>query len=254
VAPLQSVVFRRDTAAMLAVAGLIADTARTTARLNGVAVLSAAPGQLETFPVAIEGGKVAVYREMPPRPGVSGLEIPDPTRWRTIRARFGYIPAGTLATVDSAHPALSDLAFLSPDAPRYTDFAGMVNAMLPVPDIPSRTRVGIYWETYGIAPETKVDVEIIVRFIDQPGRIRRIATALGLVAARMSSLTIRYNKALEANAIRIPDTHVPAVGQSTVLDTRQLTPGNYVLTINVRTPAGVTASTSKSFEIHPPRR
>jgi hypothetical protein len=254
VAPLQSVVFRRDTAAMLVVAGLVADTVRPTARLDGVAVLSAAPGQLETFPVVIQGGRVAVYREMPPRAGVSGLEIPDPDRARTIRARFGYMPAGTLATVDSAHPALSDLAFLSPDSSHYTDFAGMVNAMLPVPDLPSRTRVGIYWETYGIAADTKVDIELTVRFVDDPGRIRRIATALGLLRSRVSTLTFRYNKALETNAIRIPNTRVPALGQSTVLDTRQLTPGNYVLTVIVRTPAGVTASTSKAFEIHPPRR
>jgi hypothetical protein len=254
VAPVQAVVFRRDTAAMLAVAGLIADTVRPVNRLSGVAVLSASPGQLETYPIAIEGGRVAVYREMPPRAGVSGLEIPDPARARTIRARFGYLPAGTLATVDSAHPALSDLAFLAPDSPQYTDFAGVVNAMMPVPDLPSRSRVGIYWETYGIAPDTKVDVAVTVRFVDHPGRIRRIATALGLLKSRVSSLTIRFNKALETNAIRIPNTRVPALGQSTVLDTRQLTPGNYVLTVDVRTPAGVTASTSKAFEIHPPRR
>ena len=97
-----------------------------------------------------------------------------------------------------------------------------------------RGKVGIYWETYGLARSDSAQPVSLTLTRVQVGTLRRIGESIGL-ASKSSPLTIRWNQVSRGDEI---------AARSVVLDLSLIPRGKYLLRID----AGA-ASSSKVVEI-----
>ena len=102
-----------------------------------------------------------------------------------------------------------------------------------------RGKVGIYWETYGVARTDSAQPVSLTLTRVQMGTLRRIGQSIGL-ASRASPLTIRWNQMISAESI---------TARSVVLDLSLIPKGRYLPKIESGPKTQIAASSSRLIEI-----
>lgn len=254
----QLAVFRRvdKVRVAAAVSAKIRDTARAmqAERRPDTLSLLASPEPDVVWPIArvIDGTaqKLVVDGEMPSRPVLLGLELHGGDRPRTVvRSRRGLVPPPTLNNLPADSIALSDPVLFEMGAtsalPSTVD--AMLPRMLPETTLP-RQRVGVFWETYGVAAGDSAEFSIAIRPTSEAGFLRQAAAALRLMAPPPVGVTIGWREPSRRDASVSIGTHA-IYGRSVAIDLAPLKRGDYALEITARVLRGATARTTRAIQI-----
>jgi hypothetical protein len=240
----QTALFRRQAGALVAVAthlspsnlGLVeGDTVE--ARL----LLARAPDSMQVIGGKAIAGRTAVLQAVVrSQPYVLGIEaFAAPTRQRPSspagRTRFAVDPPPPLSAMRPGEIALSTPAFVAPPQPGEnpaTDARVALLRMLPNTTFNRGGRIGVYWESYGIA--TGDTVRMSVRVIG--GR---------------DTITIGWAEPSQERAVSTIAGPVPVQSRNVTVDLSTLSPGDYVVEV-VATRRNVTARNSRPLAIAGP--
>jgi hypothetical protein len=167
--------------------------------------------------------------------GWASLELLAREDRRAGRLRIGLVPH-----TDSGRVALSDLLLYAPsDAPVY-DLAAARHTALGNRTVPFSRALGVFWETYGLAPQGEsAQFELTVEQIEI-GWLQRAAERL-----RFSDPT---------TATRVQWREVPRgtnglVGRGVRIDLSRLRAGKYRLELKVKTDDGASATAMREIEV-----
>jgi hypothetical protein len=167
--------------------------------------------------------------------GWASLELLAREDRRAGRMRIGLVPHA-----DSGRVGLSDLLLYRPsDAPVY-ELATARDSALGSPTVPYSRSLGVFWETYGLAPQGEnATFELTVEQIEV-GWLQRAAERL-----RFSDPT---------TATRVQWREVPRrtnglVGRGVSIDLGRLRSGKYRMALRVTTDDGATATASREIEL-----
>jgi hypothetical protein len=121
--------------------------------------------------------------------------------------------------------------------------------MLGTTRLRDMSRVGIYWETYGIAANDSVDVSVRIDRLGQPGIFRRLGTALHVADRVDGSATVRWKEPQSVIATTTIPGPVPIQGRNVTIDLSRLVADRYSVTVMISRANGQTATASREFEI-----
>ena len=165
--------------------------------------------------------------------GIVSLELLSEADRRAARLRAGVVrPASGLD--------LSDLLLYAPDtAPAYA-LAGVQDSALASSIVHGSRGVGVYWETYGLKPESEP-----VRYtltVEQVGVswLRRAAEALRF-ADPSSSLRIQWTE--------VPERRGDIAGRGVRVDLSRLRTGRYRVELSAATDGGGSATAHREVEV-----
>lgn len=227
----QVAVFRRGDSARVVVAyDVNSRRDLDSMRMAGALVLASG----ERSPVYISsdtaGRKGVLSAIVESRPLIMSLEVVD------TAARKGAAWKRSLLSIEPILPgtvALSDPLLFEPADAEVGDLESAMKTAFGSTSV-KRAKIGIYWETYGLARSDSARPVSLTLTRVQVGTLRRIGESIGL-ASKSSPLTIRWNQVSR-------DSEIAA--RSVVLDLALIPRGKYLLRID----AG-TASSSRIIEI-----
>jgi hypothetical protein len=176
------------------------------------------------------GRKGALTATVEPRPQIMSLEVIDTATRKAAAWKRSVL---TIKPLKPHALALSDPLLFSPSDAEVADLEAAMNAALGSNTV-KRGKVGIYWETYGLAKSDSAQPVSLTLTRVQVGTLRRLGESIGL-ASKSSPLTIRWNQVSIGSEI---------AARSVVLDLSLIPRGKYLLRIG----AG-TASSSRIVEI-----
>jgi hypothetical protein len=252
----QMVIFRRDTDALLAI-GL------------DVPQKFFAPGQRMAYDAAVilardptdrwvpsreslmlDGkGTTVLVSPLAPRAQIVSAELApaDGAAGLAVRVRRAVHPPAPLSVLADGEVALSDPLFFRPgDAPDLPANAAEAVGKMFGSHAFSDRRVGLFWETYGVAPGDTMDVSIRVANIDKPGFLRRVGATIGVADADQGEITIRWREPrLNKTETVIWAGDVPIQSRSVVLEVSRLRPGRYTVEVTVTRLGGVPVTTRR---------
>jgi hypothetical protein len=149
------------------------------------------------------------------------------------RTRFGHAPPEP-----NAHGlATSDLLFFHWQENLAEDLDAVFPHIMPGTALRHADPVGLYWEVYGSTDNAELETSLTVD-PGRPGVLRRIAHALGIGETR--GVSVAWKSAVEARS---------HVRRTMRLDLSALSPGSYVLELEVRDPVRGTNLVRRPFEI-----
>jgi hypothetical protein len=107
----------------------------------------------------------------------------------------------------------------------------MLGATIFTPDM---KRIGVYWESYGIAPGDTVDVTVrIEKERAAPTLLRRIALLIGLGSRGNPGVSVHWREPSAERTVTTLPGRIPVQGRSISVDLSLLTPGDYSLMVSV---------------------
>ena len=211
-------------------------------------VTTTGPGDEMAFSLDSMGGRDTArsIRVVQPGPQLLALEMvsaPNPGAAR--RARFGITAPAPIARPDSL--AVSDPLFVDPSASTL----GMnpmvaVARMLPTTTLRNASRVGVYWEVYGLPAGDTTSVSMRVIRITEPGLLERVLNTVGLGASR-DTVTIRWNPGQSNETIVSDGFRVSS--RSIVLNLEAIPKGEYVMEIVMQPVGRAPAISRRAFKI-----
>jgi hypothetical protein len=192
------------------------------------------------------------------RPVMASVEIPADmiTGAPAARTRFGIRLPAPLSAMKPGEIAISAPVLLKPMAsvdlvPSHPDSA--LERMSGSIALPPLGKLGIYWETYGIALTDTVDVAVWIAKTDEPGLLRRVGRAMRIVPGAETPVGVSWREPLSArSATLISEGPVPIIGRGLALDLTQLTPGEYWLEVAVARPDQEPVRGRRNFRVLPP--
>ena len=239
----QTVVFRRDNDALLAIA-------------MDVPQKFFAPGARLPYDAAIIGARDANERWVPSREsivldgkGTTILTSPLSPRTQVIsaelvpadgapglagRARRAVHPPPPLSVLPAGAIAISDPLFYRPGADEsrldaQTAIAKMLGSL-----VFSDKRVGVFWETYGVALTDTVDITLRLVNIDKPGFMRRLGARIGVADPKGGELAMTWREPKPGRGEAVLWAgDVPIQSRSVVLELSRLKPGRYTVEVTV---------------------
>jgi hypothetical protein len=252
--PEQLVIFRRDNDALLAIGMDVPQkffAPGVRMQYDAAVILSQDPTDRwvpSRESLTLDGkGTTVLVSPLAPRAQVVSAELApaDGGPGLAVRIRRAVHPPAPLSVLKDGEVAISDPLFFRPgDAPdlpaNAAEAVGKMFGSLAFND----KRVGIFWETYGVAPGDTVDVAIRVANIDKPSFLRRVGATFGIADADGGELTIRWRepRANRRDAV-IWAGDVPIQSRSVVLEVSRLRPGRYTVEVTVARLGGVPVST-----------
>lgn len=144
---------------------------------------------------------------------------------------------GLRASAPATGLAVSDILLLEPSE-RPRSLADAVQRLLPDEELDADRRVALYWEVYGLVPETLPRVTVRVSRVRAP-RARRLAEKLGL---RDEPQTVEMEWETDAPAANT------AIG-SVTLDLRDRSSGTWRVSITVTASDGTTATARRDLVV-----
>lgn len=263
IAEYQSGMFRRGKEIEFAVAADIPTTTFSRPGIGGVRpvgegsvalAITPSPADLRVIrsDAPLDSGRVMARTLMAAQPTIVGLEVRPLAGGVAARTRFGVTPPPTLEAMGRNEIAISDPVLVRP-APSgerpASDPRTAVNAMLGTTVLRDMDRVGVYWETYGIAAGDSVDVSVRIDRIGSPGIFRRLGTALGVADRVDGSATIRWKEPQAIAATTTVDGMVPIQGRNVTIDLSRLVPDRYSVTVSVSRAGGQLVSSTREFQL-----
>ena len=180
--------------------------------------------------------------------GLGGLRV-------DARTRFGIVPPPSLSTMRAADVAISDAALIdvrrgSFDAQTPADT--ILDHLLGSVQLDSTTRrVGLYWETYGIAAGDTVAIAVRVSRDDDVSLARRLGVALNVASDPNRPIEIRWTEPDPQHATRTLVGPVPVQQRFLVLNLGQLIAGTYALEISVERRGAPLVRTRRTLVFEP---
>lgn len=216
--------------------------------------ITPAPGELRVVrgTAPLDVGRVMSRTAMSGQPSIVGLEVQPLSGGIAARTRFGVTPPPVLEAMGQHEIAISDpvLVVPTPSGERpVSDPRIATNDMLGTTVLRDMDRVGVYWETYGVAAGDSVDVAVRIDRIGTPGLFRRLGTALGVAERVDGSATIRWKEPQSVAATTTMDGVVPIQGRSVTIDLSRLVPDKYAVTVTVSRAGGQTVSSTREFDL-----
>ncbi len=166
------------------------------------------------------------------------------------RTRFGLTSEPSLASLVAGEVALAQPALLIPGVPAGPLSLDSVEArLLPSTTLRAAGAVGLYLESYGFAASDSVHYELHVERLNRRGVFERLTVALGGGRGDVTDTRIRWTDRRPGEVIPVDDGMPSIHGRYLTLSTATLPPGDYALTISLRTDRGAKASRSRLFRV-----
>ena len=195
-----------------------------------------------TVPVVTRQAGAAVsgllVARAPWEPGLVSLEITAPAERRAARGRLGL----RMLRPPGQRVVVSDLLAFDPSDSLPTDLSDVLPAAHSLLDLPRGTRVGLYWEVYGLAAGGERLATAVRVVPERIGWLRRAAGSLGL-ASRPRRAELAWT-----------ESGVPRNGvapRALVLDLSTLPPGDYRIEVTVRAEGAPAAVAARPMRIVP---
>ena len=258
--PDQTVLFRRDNDALLAIAMDVPQKFFAPgARVPYDAAIIAARDPTDRWVPARESivldgkGTTVLVSPLAARAQVVSAELApaDGAEGLAARARRAVHPPAPLSVLQAGEIAISDPLFFRPgeDAELPANAPGAVAKMFGSLAF-SDKRVGVFWETYGVAPGDTVNVSLRLANIDRPGLLKRIGTTIGLAESAGGEITMEWRepRLRQADGV-IYAGDVPIQSRAVVLDVSRLKPGRYTIEITLTRRGATPAVTRRDVTI-----
>lgn len=227
----QVAVFRRGDSARVVVAyDVNLRKELDSMRMAGALVLAHDERSAVYFSSDTAGRSGALSATVDSRPQIMSLEVIDTATRKAAAWKRSVLP---IKALKPRMLALSDPLLFSATDSETADLDAAMKTALGSNTV-KRGKVGIYWETYGLARSDSAQPVSLTLTRVQVGTLRRIGESIGL-ASKSSPLTIRWNQVSRGDEI---------AARSVVLDLSLIPRGKYLLRID----AGA-ASSSKVVEI-----
>lgn len=168
------------------------------------------------------------------------------------RNRYGVTPPPTLREMKPGEFALSDpivMRMPNREMALPTEEAGVLRYMAGGLKFPATEPVALYWESYGFVPGDTVQVELKIRRDDNVNVARRLGSFLGVASALRDSVSIKWTEPDARHGTTTVSAVKPVVGRSVALDLQGLPPGEFLVTIEMRKGANISAKGQRRIEI-----
>jgi hypothetical protein len=249
---------RRHTHAVLATAlRLDVPGPRKAPVVEGVTlVVSPSPDSMMIGAVADArpGDVVRLHASIPTQRALLGIEYAQSRSGDAAgRTRFAIAPPPALSAMRPGEYALSDIILLTPSS-SGRELPGNLDTLLalmaPSPLVDRGTGIGLYWESYGFAPQDSLTIEVRVRRTSADGFLNRVGQAMGVAGDRNTPIGIRWKEEQRAvGAVVVDDGPVPIVGRRLLLALDRAARGQYTIEISVTGQRGASATNSRRIEI-----
>lgn len=257
----QTAMFRRQSTIALATAHVLQHPlARAdSARFDVMLLTTASASQVDSLERRIvRGGETVVLQaRIPPTPQLVSIEAVglDGTHV-DARTRFGIMPPAPLSAMTAGSIAISDPALIDMQQ-------GTGNMQLPDESLldqlfasptlgTGQRRIGVYWETYGVAASDSVTLTVSMAREQEIGSLRRLGMALSLASDPTRSLQIRWTEPNNERNTRTLVGPIPVQLRSIVLNLSQLSPGPYLLTLSIERRGSGVVSSQRRLVLAPP--
>ncbi len=151
------------------------------------------------------------------------------------RSRFAVVSPGPLAGLSAGDVAMSDLFLFAPPTagalPASLD--ELLSVLSPSVTVARGSPIGIFWETYGLARGDSVDIAVELSRMAGNSLLQRVGSGLRLTARAGPGVSLGWSE------IPTQGSGTAGVGiwsRSVVLDSRELDPGAYWVTVETRRP------------------
>lgn len=234
---------RGDSAVVVAAYHLVDDSIPDDAAVDALLIVKGPDGATRGVTRRELSGKEGTLAlTVPTGSHLLGLEVLAREERRAARARYGL----PIDRRDASRFALSDvlLTFVTDSLPE--SLADAVAAARPPRTLHPGTRLGLYWEAYGLADDTRI-VRTTLSLVRQGRSIfRRVAEAVGVASDRPPvRLTWQdRNGQMEEFFARAIALDLPA----------ELSEGEYALRLEARLGDGRVATTERRFVVRAPER
>jgi tetratricopeptide (TPR) repeat protein len=241
----QAALFRRGDSALVAVAWSIAGDTALSAGMNDSTGLTAAlvltKGHEEDAATVRSASRERVGRlsaGTPWGPLLMSVEVTAPSRRTLARARYGVRGSDVLGS----RVQMSNLLLFEAGDEMPLDFESALAVMLPSQRIPAGSRVGVYWEAYNTNPAGEgIGVSITVApEASEGGWLRR-----GLMALRL----VREAKPVTMGLRDVSARGVSISPRAVIVDLSTLTPGRYLLELELDAGGGNVVRAEKAITI-----
>ncbi len=225
-------------------------------RVDASLIASFAPDSASVVAHAngIVGNTLSLFGEIESRSGIGAIEYPagggpDAPGGRT---RFGIAPPPTLAAVAPGETAISDIVLLHAPSGKDllpSDMAAALSRMSGSAHTDRGSRIGLYWETYGILPTDTVEIAVWIERHTPQGILRRFGTALNIATDLNTPVVQSWTETAAGPGAVVIKGRVPIICRSVVLDASKLRPGAYWLDVVVRKKGGEPARSRRAFTV-----
>ncbi|MEO7362375.1 MAG: hypothetical protein ABI120_18735 [Gemmatimonadaceae bacterium] len=186
-----------------------------------------------------EGEALRLSGSFPSEPVVLSAEVlPRTLKEQAMRLRYGWRPPPTLAQMGAGEVALSDPVFLlmpERDVIVPNDEKTVMPFMAGSLSFDHGDPLGVYWESYGFRLGDTLNVNVTVRRDGDVNALRRVGAALGVASSLRDSISVSWTEFDGRNSTLISGGNKPVIGRSVRLDLKALSPGKYVILIEIRT-------------------
>jgi hypothetical protein len=166
--------------------------------------------------------------------GVVSLELLAKDDRRAARARVGVAPRAP------GRIALSDLLLYSSAEAAPTDLSAVRDSALASGVVPASKAIGVFWEAYGLRPQSEpVHYSLTVEEIEV-GLFRRVAEHLRF-ADPTSALRVQWDE--------VPQQRNGIAGRGIRVDLSRLHPGRYRMQLSIATDDGASVVTSRDVTV-----
>jgi len=231
---------------------------RDSARFDAMLLTTTGAEQIDSLDQrAVRGGETVVLQStIAPGPQLVAVEAMGIAASRMdTRIRYGIVSPAPLNAMARGEIGISE--------PAVIDVRGDV-ANLQLPDESlldhllgtvvlgaDQRRIGLYWETYGVAAGDTVTVTVSMASDQDIGSLRKLGMALNLASDPKRSLQIRWTEPNSQRNTRTLTGPVPVQLRSLVLNISQLSPGPYVLTVSIERAGSGVASGQRRVLVAP---
>ncbi len=179
-------------------------------------------------------------------PVIASVESHSLRRPTFARTRRGLRPPAALNALSRDSIAVSEpVLFRLSGASLPNDVDAMLPLMLGTTTVSRNTKLGVFWESYGIRAEDSVRLSISVVPLDDPSLLRRLGSALRLVDAQSDRMAISWADPRERTTGTTEG--VPISPRSITVDLSQIPPGRYALEVTVSTQTHAPVSSRREF-------
>jgi hypothetical protein len=244
----QTVLLRRDDDVLLATAAArpgdwyVLDTSATALfRTTG-------PGKVERLPhkTLTNSQAIVVLGKVPATPAIVGAELPAAPGKMSARTRLGIDPPAPLSTLGAGALAISDPVLLTSEGDPPSSVEGALARMLGDTHV-REGKLGVYWETYGLAKGDSVAVSVIVSRKEPLSKMRRLGMALHLAGDINSSVAVRWSEPGSRAQEWTIDGATPIQARAIRIDLSNLPGGRYELSVVMQRPGLLPVTTTRAF-------
>lgn len=256
----QTVVFRRQSHGTLVTAHRVQHplATRDSTTFDVLLLSTSSPGRVDSLDQrVVRGGETVVLRSLvASEPRLLAVEAMGVgSTMVDARMRQGLVPPPPLSAMAPGEIAISDPALIDlsrVDAGIDRPDEALVEHLLGSTVLGAdQRRIGLYWETYGVASTDPVTVSVSLTSAEDPGGLRRLGMALRLASDPRRSLQIRWVEPSAQRNTRTLSGPVPVQLRSLVLNLAELASGPYVLTVSIARPGIGTVSSQRRLVLAP---